>query len=123
MPPITSRPPAVQRAASRLWRVSRNAPFPVSTWPASTDAAITTFGVAASLQLVALNAGQLTGGPFGIALIPHPFDRLANLALVAALTAACFVGRERLVRSLWGRVLRALREDEVAATSLRLPPA
>ena len=78
--------------------------------------AITTFGAAASLQLVALNAERLTGGPFGIALIPRPFEALADrpvvfgladLALVATVTAICFGAMERLARSPWGRVLRA----------------
>ena len=36
--------------------------------------AITTFGVAVVVQLVALNAQRLTGGAFGIAFIPRPFD-------------------------------------------------
>lgn len=35
--------------------------------------AITTFGAAVTLQLVALNAQTLTGGPFGIGFIPKPF--------------------------------------------------
>ena len=56
--------------------------------------AITTFGVAVTIHLVALNAQALTGGPYGIAFIPRPFGDLAdrpllfnglNLALVAAL--------------------------------------
>lgn len=94
--------------------------------------AITTFGAAVSLQLVALNAERLTGGPFGIAFIPRPFAALAdrplafaaaNLALTAAVTAAAFAGLERLTRSPWGRVLRALREDEAAAASLGKSPA
>lgn len=94
--------------------------------------AITTFGAAASLQLVALNAERLTGGPFGVALIPRPFqalaDRplafgLANLVLVAAIAAGCFAVLERLARSPWGRTLRALREDEAAAASLGKWPA
>lgn len=89
--------------------------------------AITTFGAAASLQLVALNAQRVTGGPFGVAAIPRPFEALAgralpfglaNLAVTAAVTAVCFVALERLSRSPWGRVLRALREDEAAAVSL-----
>lgn len=93
--------------------------------------AITTFGAAVTLQLVALNATSLTGGPFGIAFIPKPFEALAdrplafgaaNLALVAAVTAAAFWALERLTRSPWGRVLRALREDEAAASSLGKPP-
>jgi branched-chain amino acid transport system permease protein len=93
--------------------------------------AITTFGAAVSLQLVALNAQGLTGGPFGIAFIPRPFAGLserplwfaaANCALVAGVTALAFWGLERLTRSPWGRVLRALREDEAAAASLGKAP-
>jgi branched-chain amino acid transport system permease protein len=89
--------------------------------------AITTFGAAASLELVALGAEHVTGGPFGVAFIPRPFAALAdhattfgaaNLALVAAVTLGVFAALERLTRSPWGRVLRALREDETAAASL-----
>jgi branched-chain amino acid transport system permease protein len=89
--------------------------------------AITTFGIAIAIQLVALNAETLTGGPFGIGFIPRAFggleDRpiifnLANLALVGAVTAFLYYALERLVRSPWGRVLRAIREDEAAALSL-----
>jgi len=89
--------------------------------------AITTFGIAIAIQLVALNAETLTGGPFGIGFIPRAFggleDRpvifnLANLALVGIVTALLYYGLERLVRSPWGRVLRAIREDETAAASL-----
>ncbi len=94
--------------------------------------AITTFGAAISLELVALNADKITGGPFGIAFIPRPFAFLsdqplafgfANMALVAAVTGAAFIALERLTRSPWGRVLRALREDEAAAASLGKSPA
>ena len=89
--------------------------------------AITTFGVAVVMQLVALNAEGLTGGPFGVAFIPRPFagvqDRpvlfnFANLAVVAAVTLAAYLALEHLSRSPWGRALRALREDERAAVSL-----
>ncbi|MGE0007012.1 MAG: branched-chain amino acid ABC transporter permease, partial [Parvibaculaceae bacterium] len=80
--------------------------------------AITTFGIAIAIQLVAVNAETLTGGPFGIGFIPRAFagveDRplvfnLANLLLVGLLTAGRYYGLERLVRSPWGRVLRAIR--------------
>ena len=89
--------------------------------------AITTFGIAVAIQLVALNAQGLTGGPFGIGFIPRPFAALAetplafdlaHLALVGAVTAVAFFALERLARSPWGRVLRAIREDETAAASL-----
>ena len=89
--------------------------------------AITTFGVAVVVQLVALNAQKLTGGPFGIGFIPRPFGDLAetpllfnlsNLAIVSAVTLATYLALEHLTRSPWGRVLKALREDERAAISL-----
>ncbi|PBB27922.1 branched-chain amino acid ABC transporter permease [Mesorhizobium sp. WSM4311] len=89
--------------------------------------AITTFGVAVVVQLVALNAQKLTGGPFGIGFIPRPFGSLAetpllfnlsNLAVVCAVTLIAYLALEHLSRSPWGRVLKALREDERAAISL-----
>ena len=89
--------------------------------------AITTFGVAVVVQLVALNAQGLTGGPFGIGFIPRPFGSLAetpllfnlsNLAVVSAVTLIVYLSLEHLSRSPWGRVLKALREDERAAISL-----
>jgi branched-chain amino acid transport system permease protein len=94
--------------------------------------AITTFGVAVVVQLVALNAQRLTGGAFGIAFIPRPFESLApspalfdlaNLALVAIVVVAVLVALERLARSPWGRVLRAIREDERAAMAVGKSPA
>ncbi|WP_181174242.1 branched-chain amino acid ABC transporter permease [Mesorhizobium sp. B2-3-11] len=89
--------------------------------------AITTFGVAVVVQLVALNAQKLTGGPFGIGFIPRPFGGLAetpllfnlsNLAVVCAVTLIAYLALVHLSRSPWGRVLKALREDERAAISL-----
>ncbi len=89
--------------------------------------AITTFGVAVTLQLVATNAQRLTGGPFGVQFIPKPLQgwlgtglpwTLGYLVLTLALLALVYVALERLVRSPWGRVLRAIREDEAAAASL-----
>lgn len=89
--------------------------------------AIATFGGATVIHLAALNADSLTGGPFGIGFIPRPFAGLetqpaafnfANLLLISGVIAIVFAGLERLVRSPWGRVLRAIREDETAAVSL-----
>jgi branched-chain amino acid transport system permease protein len=89
--------------------------------------AITTFGVAIAIQLVALNAQSITGGPFGVAFIPRPFAslqgdalafNLANLAVVATVTLVVYVALERLVRGPWGRVLRSIREDEAAAAAI-----
>jgi branched-chain amino acid transport system permease protein len=89
--------------------------------------AITTFGIAIVIQLIAVNVQGLTGGPFGIGFIPRPFGalagnalafNLANLAVVALVTGIVFLALQRVTRSPWGRVLRAIREDETAAASL-----
>lgn len=89
--------------------------------------AIATFGVAVVAQLCALNLQGLTGGPFGIGYIPRPFASLAgnplafglaNLLVVAVVTLAVYLALERLLRSPWGRVLRAIREDDQAAAAL-----
>lgn len=89
--------------------------------------AIATFGFAVVAQLAALNLQSLTGGPFGIGFIPRPFSGLAgnplefglsNLALTAAVTLGVYAALEHLMRSPWGRVLRAIRENEDAAVAL-----
>ncbi|TSA08242.1 MAG: branched-chain amino acid ABC transporter permease [Comamonadaceae bacterium] len=89
--------------------------------------AITTFGIAVTIQLSANNATALTGGPFGVQFIPKPFQSwlgtglpwtLAYLAMTLGLLMACYLALEKLVNSPWGRVLRAIREDEDAASAL-----
>jgi branched-chain amino acid transport system permease protein len=89
--------------------------------------AITTFGIAVTIHLAALNMQSVTGGPFGIGFIPRPFESLADrplafgLATMGVTAAAClivFLALERLAGSPWGRVLRAIREDEAAALAL-----
>ena len=93
--------------------------------------AITTFGIAVTIQLVANNATAITGGPFGVQFIPRPMQAwlgtglpwtLAYLALALALLGLVYLALEKLVRSPWGRVLRAIREDEDAAASLGKRP-
>lgn len=89
--------------------------------------AISTFGIAISIQLVALNFSRLTRGPDGLYSLPKPFSQVSTSSLVDNLfyLAICVVSigvvywaLERMVRSPWGRVLRAIREDETAAQAL-----
>jgi branched-chain amino acid transport system permease protein len=89
--------------------------------------AITTFGIAVTIQLFANNATALTGGPFGVQFIPKPMQAwlgtglpwtLAYLGMAVALLGMAYVALEKLVNSPWGRVLRAIREDEDAASAL-----
>jgi branched-chain amino acid transport system permease protein len=89
--------------------------------------AIATFGCAVVVQLCLLNLERVTGGPFGIGFIPRPFVTLAgapllfglmNFVLLVVVVFALYLAVERLLRSPWGRALRAIREDEAAALAL-----
>lgn len=93
--------------------------------------AIATFGVAVTVQLCVLNLQPLTGGAFGIGFIPRPFAAwqenalafsLGNLAIMIGVVLALYLGLQHLAKSPWGRVLRAIREDEVAAQALGKRP-
>ncbi|MGV8954830.1 MAG: branched-chain amino acid ABC transporter permease [Cypionkella sp.] len=93
--------------------------------------AITTFGVAVTLQLVFQNWESVTGGAFGMAFIPRPFAslqsqpivfNLSNLAVTALALFATYLVLQHLQRSPWGRLLRAVREDDIAARALGKNP-
>ncbi len=85
--------------------------------------AIVTLGFAEVLRLVAANEIWLTNGTDGISAIPGPGRGMlsplgfnaAFAALVWAAVAALALVLARLSRSPWGRVLRAIREDETVA--------
>lgn len=89
--------------------------------------AIATFGIAVSIQLVTLNWEGLTGGPNGLAAVPRPFTgqfatplsfNLFYLMMLIAIVGLVYFALERILRSPWGRVLKAIREDETAAIAL-----
>jgi branched-chain amino acid transport system permease protein len=93
--------------------------------------AIATFGIGIMIQLVSLNLEPWTGGSQGITRIPKPlgawFDtplsyNLFYLVFMVAVVALVYWALERILSSPWGRVLRAIREDEVAASSLGKSP-
>lgn len=87
--------------------------------------AVVTIGFSEVVRLLALNEEWLTGGPHGIPGVPRLFAGLPRgqsdallLAVLAAATLAVLAGLERVARSPYGRVLRAIREDEDAAAAL-----
>jgi branched-chain amino acid transport system permease protein len=84
--------------------------------------AIATIGIAEILRLVLRNESWMTGGSRGIAGIPRPFEdleqpwgELAFLVVVATVVVVLYLAIERAWHSPWGRVLRAIRENEEAA--------
>ena len=85
--------------------------------------AIVTLGFAETIRIVASNAIWLTNGTDGLSGIPGPYRgalppeafNLFFLAVVAVIVAAAYVVTERLRTSPFGRVLRAIRDDEQVA--------
>ncbi len=85
--------------------------------------AIVTLGFAETIRIVASNAIWLTNGTDGISGIPGPYRgvlspeafNLLYLAIVAVIVAIAYVMTERLRASPFGRVLRAIRDDEQVA--------
>src|SRR3954451_22931255 len=86
--------------------------------------AIVTLGFAEALRVAASNEIWLTHGSDGVSGIPGPFRSrldpasfsLLYLAMTAALVAIVFVLLERLSYSPFGRVLRAIRDDDQVAS-------
>src|SRR5690606_29516361 len=103
--------------------------------------AIATIGIAELVRLVFQNERWLANGPQPLRGIPQPLSCLSGsgcdylpafvneffaplaprdypyiyVAIVALVLFLVYVGLERAIRSPWGRVLRAVREDEDAA--------
>ncbi len=84
--------------------------------------AIVTLGFGEVLRLFLLNETWLTRGANGVTGIPRPLHArfaghydLFYLALVLVSVALVYLALERVRRSPFGRVLRAIREDEVVA--------
>jgi branched-chain amino acid transport system permease protein len=87
--------------------------------------AISTIGIAESIRIFFNNEPWLANGPQGLIGLPQPLQYLVPpgyynyvyLVIVLAFMALIYVALERGIRSPWGRVLRAIREDEVMASA------
>ncbi|MEO0702867.1 MAG: branched-chain amino acid ABC transporter permease [Pseudomonadota bacterium] len=93
--------------------------------------AIATFGVAVAFENLMRNANWLAGGATGVRGFERPLQAAIDdvfiynvlfFAVVLLILIATYVFLERLVASPYGRLLRAIREDEEAAQSLGKNP-
>lgn len=93
--------------------------------------AIATFGVAVTFENVMRNAEGVSGGAKGLRGFSRPMEAWVNdgftynllfLVVVTVVLICTYLFLERLIRSPYGRLLRAIREDEVAACSLGKNP-
>ena len=88
--------------------------------------AIVTLGVGEMLRLLALNEDWLTKGALGLAGIPRPFGgsippdqyQYFLLGLSLALLFGTYGLLRLIARSPFGRLVRAVREDDVVAATL-----
>jgi branched-chain amino acid transport system permease protein len=85
--------------------------------------AISTLGIAETFRLVFNNEKWLANGARGLTGLPQPLQNLVDpqyynyiyLVIVLIILAIVYLLIERAIRSPWGRVLRAIREDEISA--------
>ena len=83
--------------------------------------AIATIGIAETIRRVFNNERWLANGPQGMVGLAKPLGDLVPpnrynfvyLAIVLIFLVLVYVALERGIRSPWGRVLRAIREDEI----------
>ncbi|MBF0279521.1 MAG: branched-chain amino acid ABC transporter permease [SAR324 cluster bacterium] len=84
--------------------------------------AIATIGIAEIFRLILKNETWATNGPRGVSMIPKPFETLPEpwnqlcfLALVILTVFVIYLALEVAHKSPWGRVMTAIRENEIAA--------
>lgn len=89
--------------------------------------AVATFAMAEVVRSVLANEDWLTRGEFGITNVPRPGEdwigagdlyQQAYLGLVVVVVAVLFAAVYRLGEQPFGRLLRAIRDDEIAARAL-----
>ena len=87
--------------------------------------AITTLGIAESVRFVFLNEKWLANGSKGLYRIPkflgdwvspQNYDYL-YLVVAVVILVVIFIAVERTIKSPWGRVLKAIREDEITTAA------
>ena len=87
--------------------------------------AIATIGIAELLRNISVEEEGLVNGARGLIGIPRPFHdffdpgdyKFVYLAIAVAVLILVYIAVERGIRSPWGRVLRALREDELTTAA------
>jgi len=85
--------------------------------------AIATLGIAETIRLIFNNEKWLANGSRGLMGLPQPLEGLVDqryynyiyLIIILIIMGVIYFSIERAIRSPWGRVLRAIREDEVSA--------
>ncbi len=87
--------------------------------------AIATIGIAETIRLFFNNEAWLASGVRGVSGIPRPFQQYVSfdynlfyLLLMIVIVGVVYLAIQRALRSPWGRVLKAIREDETVAWAM-----
>lgn len=87
--------------------------------------AMATIGISEIIRLVLKNEDWLANGTMGISTVPRPFESLGQpwgnlvfLAFVLGVVLVLYFAAERAWASPWGRVMRAIRDNELAAAAI-----
>ncbi len=87
--------------------------------------AIATIGIAESIRLFFQNEAWLANGVRGVSNIPRPFYRYVGfnynvfyLVMMLVFVGGCYFGIRKALKSPWGRVLKAIGEDETVAMAM-----
>jgi branched-chain amino acid transport system permease protein len=88
--------------------------------------AMASIGIAEIVRLVIINESWLTNGSIGIARIPRPLEEfftgrsaeLVFLVFIWLMVSLTYIVAQRLRFSPWGRVMRAIRDNEHSAASI-----
>lgn len=87
--------------------------------------AICTIGIAEVLRRIVIEEDRLANATRGLTAIPRPLSgwvepenyKYVAFAIIVTILITIFIAVEGAARSPWGRVLRAVREDEQAAAA------
>ncbi len=87
--------------------------------------AIASIGVAEIIRLVIKSEAELTNSARGITNIPRPYgdlpyveSQMAYLVIVALVLLGAYLLVERQFNAPWGRMMRAIRDNELAARAM-----
>jgi branched-chain amino acid transport system permease protein len=84
-----------------------------------------TLSVQVAIYSLLYNLTDLTNGPFGItgiskpAILGYKFDTIGDMLIISTFfTVVCVIIMFALLRSPWGRAIKAMRDDELASRGL-----
>jgi branched-chain amino acid transport system permease protein len=87
--------------------------------------AIATIGIAETIRLFFKNEAWLANGVRGVSNIPRPFHHYIGfnynvfyLLLMLFFVGGCYLSIQKALRSPWGRVLKAIGEDETVTQAM-----